>query len=102
MRADKSKKGKAAWGREKAIYASTHNHIHEGEYPPVTAGSDCIMPETLHVYLLNAGKQLFKQLVVRHGGEHGRERMTAFFKGMNVNLDCKDGGSMTNWVKAEE
>ena len=102
MRADKSKEGKKEWDQYRSGFRSDHGDVNEFEYPPVATGTDRVIPEALHTYDLNGGKQAVKWLVLRDLSPYTLARISGYLTGMGVKLDVTVGGSLTKWFKGAD
>jgi hypothetical protein len=101
MKADQTRKGKAAYASMRKIHADTHGNQHEFQCNPLKGGMTLFVPDALHVYDINLGYQFQMQVIWRVCDGRARERVSEFFSGMGVRLDCrKKGGGRSKWMKA--
>jgi hypothetical protein len=92
--ASTSKEGMRAHASNRQAYARIHGHQHEFARRTLAGGMDRWVPELLHALPLNAGRQMFKQKVLRLMDTFAREQGSVFFKAMGapINLAKKDTG----------
>ena len=82
-----SKEGKRAHATARQAFARKHGHQHEFHRPTLQGGMGRWIPELLHALPLNAGRQTFKQKILRLCDTFAREQGSIFFKGLGAPID---------------